>query len=115
MSTRCNICAYIDDRLYCIYCHHDGYPEGVGQTLLDYWYEPEEIKKLVTTNGEISSLANSFDKQEYYDDSKPPKIFIDEFSMNIPWDIEYVYVWRNGKWKVKDLHFKDLREVLDDN
>lgn len=36
MSTRCSICAYIDDRLYSIYCHHDGYLSGVGKTLLEY-------------------------------------------------------------------------------
>ena len=56
MSTRCYIAKRIAPGKYkTIYCHSDGYPEGVGRTLLDYYNCPEKIDKLLEL-GDISIL-----------------------------------------------------------
>lgn len=40
-----------------IYCHFDGYPEGVGQTLLDHWTSEEKINELMAL-GDLSALGS---------------------------------------------------------
>lgn len=39
-----------------IYCHHDGYPEGVGEILLNNYKTEEKIRKLMEL-GDMSSLG----------------------------------------------------------
>ena len=56
MSTRCYIAKQVAPGKYrTIYCHSDGYPEGVGQTLLSYYGYPEKIDQLLDL-GDISVL-----------------------------------------------------------
>jgi hypothetical protein len=43
-------------RVRSIYCHFDGYPEGVGKTLLEYWTDPERITALLDL-GDLSILG----------------------------------------------------------
>jgi hypothetical protein len=38
-----------------IYCHWDGYPEGVGKTLVEHYANKAKIRKLINL-GDISSL-----------------------------------------------------------
>jgi hypothetical protein len=49
-----------------IYCHFDGYPEGVGQTLLDHWRETAKVEKLIAL-GDISSLGSIVGLQHDFD------------------------------------------------
>lgn len=54
-----------------IYCHFDGYPEGVGQKLMDHYQDREKVEKLIEL-GAISYLEarvepigpHSFDEPE---------------------------------------------------
>ena len=39
-----------------IYCHWDGYPEGVGATLLDYWTDTASVNELLAL-GDLSVLG----------------------------------------------------------
>ena len=39
-----------------IYCHWDGYPEGVGATLKEHYTDPEKVAALIAL-GDISSLG----------------------------------------------------------
>jgi len=39
-----------------IYCHFDGYPEGVGQTLLNHWTTAEWVEELIAL-GDLSALG----------------------------------------------------------
>ena len=57
MSTSCRI-GYLrpDNRVESIYCHWDGYPEGVGQILKDHYTDPEKIEALMRL-GDISRLG----------------------------------------------------------
>ncbi len=66
MSTRSAIIMKCKDGTYRgIYCHFDGYPEGVGQTLHEHYKSYNKVSALIEL-GDISSL----DKEIY------PKSFI---------------------------------------
>ena len=48
-----------------VYCHHDGYPEGVGQVLLNSYTERDQIGALMmgggmSSLGEIPSECNTY-------------------------------------------------------
>ena len=59
MSTRCYIAKQVAPGKYrTIYCHSDGYPEGVGQTLLSYYGYPEKIDQLLV----LISVLNQIQK-----------------------------------------------------
>ena len=59
MSTRCLI-GYVkeDGTIESIYCHYDGYLEGVGKTLKEHYRDLETIKKLIAL-GDLSSLSRN--------------------------------------------------------
>jgi len=58
MSTRCRIGIKNENgTITSIYCHHDGYPEGVGKTLVENYQTEEKIRKLLAL-GDMSSLGN---------------------------------------------------------
>lgn len=69
MSTRCRIAIVQDDgRVKSVYCHHDGYVEGVGKVLQKHYTNPDTINKLVEL-GDFSSLHETVEltKPEVYD------------------------------------------------
>lgn len=47
-----------------IYCHFDGYPEGVGKTLHDNWNDINDIIELIA-NGDISCLGTDLDTTSF--------------------------------------------------
>ena len=59
MSTRSYIGKMINNSVRSIYCRHGGYPEGVGQTLLNHYGE-KELDKLLDLGG-ISSLQDTIE------------------------------------------------------
>jgi len=60
MSTHCAIIAPANDGFYGIYCHFDGYEDGVGLTLKTHYTDPEKVNKLIDL-GDISSLGRTTD------------------------------------------------------
>jgi len=58
MSTRSNIAIYNTETetARVIYCHFDGYYDGVGKTLKEHYQDVEKVKKLIE-GGDISSLG----------------------------------------------------------
>ena len=61
MSTRSNIVfPHTDGTVSVMYCHHDGYPEGVGQTLYDHYTDTDSVKRLVGL-GYVSRLLADMD------------------------------------------------------
>ncbi len=56
MSTRSAILHRTATGYVGIYCHFDGYPEGVGQKLLDHYQDADKVARLIAL-GEISSLG----------------------------------------------------------
>lgn len=49
-----------------IYCHFDGYPEGVGQTLIDHWTDPKKVNRLIAL-GDLSSLGTVIGSKHDFD------------------------------------------------
>ena len=61
MSTRCRIAIKEPNGAYrSIYCHNDGYPQGVGEILETYYTDVNKIEKLMDL-GDISSLGSSLE------------------------------------------------------
>ncbi len=59
MGTRSNIGARQEDgTIKVIYCHWDGYPEGVGATLAEHYIDPVKVAALLNL-GDISSLNDT--------------------------------------------------------
>lgn len=57
MSTRCYIGIENKDKtIDYIYCHHDGYIDGVGKVLLENYQDESKIRKLIKLGG-IDSLG----------------------------------------------------------
>ena len=120
MSTRCLIGRKIkDNKVEYIYCHHDGYLDGVGEILKTYYTNDGVIDKLMalgnlSTLGKIAeSNPNQFnfvgkidynlyaayrDNGDEDVDSKiiPEKDYIDKLNTNI-W-MAYLYLWDGEKW-----------------
>lgn len=67
MATRSTIAKLNDDgTLTSIYCHWDGYPEGVGSMLKKHYTDPHKINQLLTL-GDISSLHEDIGEQHDFD------------------------------------------------
>lgn len=120
MSTRCLIGRKIkDNKVEYIYCHLDGYLDGVGEILKTHYTNNSVIDKLMALGnllalGEIAeSNPNQFNYLGKIDynlcaayrnngeedvDSKivTEKEYIDKLSTNI-W-LKYLYLWDGEKW-----------------
>lgn len=129
MSTRCFIGIELESGgMLSIYCHHDGYPEGVGEKLQMYWDDRQAVEELLRL-GDISSLGLSIEGTEAYcrDRGEPlhPARIRSEEAMLESWG-EYVYMYTLlGVWMVKSLGREehkwhsinaaiDSPEILDD-
>ena len=66
MATRSNIGARQENgTIKAIYCHYDGYPEGVGATLTEHYNDPAKVEALLNL-GDFSSIADNIDEIESY-------------------------------------------------
>lgn len=108
MSTRCVIGKLnTNGSVTSIYCHHDGYPSWVGKQLLDHYNTEETINPLLAL-GDTSGIDESLDKCSPYardrgedlNQSYSSPSFKDFESVlhKHGGDIEYVYLFKDGKW-----------------
>lgn len=68
MSTRSQICfEAANGEVTVNYCHFDGYPSGVGMTLLTHYTDLEKVKALIALGG-ISSLDKDVGEKHLYED-----------------------------------------------
>ena len=104
MGTRSYIGKVINGRVHSIYCHWDGYPEGVGSVLLQY-YDSEKVDGLLELGG-ISSLQETVEESavKAYHEDVNVDIREDYFSNDGDYGIEYSYLLEDGVWKVYDHH-----------
>jgi len=61
-----------------VYCHFDGYPTGVGATLLAHYAEPAKLDQLLDL-GDLSSLGEEIGEQHPFDRSSLPTEQRDRF------------------------------------
>lgn len=109
MATRSNIgILETDGSVNYIYCHWDGYPEGVGKTLTENYTTTEMVEALLSL-GDISTLGEDLDLTvAYHRDrgesfSPPTKVFsLNQFINGVGRETgaEWVYVWipQQGSW-----------------
>ena len=68
MATRSTIGMLLEDgqTIRSVYCHWDGYPDGVGATLKEHYTDPAKIEALLDF-GDISVLDADFGEQNDFD------------------------------------------------
>ena len=101
MGTRSNI-AYkkSDGKIVSMYCHYDGYPQNNGVILSEHYNTKEKARALVD-NGYQSGLEETVEKsnlRRVHED--PPTTYhsFHAFIMDINFDIEWVYLFKDGAW-----------------
>lgn len=91
-----------------IYCHWDGYPEGVGEALKNNFKTYEDVLNLIV-GGFCSSIDNegikhyANRKDEEWEWIKPIQGGIAHLVKKLDLDFEYLYLFENNSWKVKEL------------
>ena len=118
MSIRCAIAKGSPRAGYkWIYCHNDGSPAGVGQTLATYYTSPAKIEALLRL-GNISSLganleyrlpgnpSGTVDYGRWRGDFEPKKYADDAETLMhrvADYGVDYVYIWDDdeGAWFTK--------------
>ena len=70
MSTRSMIGIQQENgKIKAIYCHYDGYPEGVGQTLANYYQTTDKVEALLNL-GDLSVLRQELGEKQDFNDYK---------------------------------------------
>lgn len=130
MSTRCWIGQKREDGIHSFYCHYDGYPDyphGVGSTLVRFYDSEELATKLIDLCEPygISSLEKTLKDtagELYADHAYPNPVYKNntEYEKNADFDIEYIYLWTKGEWKLfKSGSFRSIKKyckkALSDN
>jgi len=110
MATRCYIVDKLSETAFeAIYCHWDGYPEGVGATLASHYKTDEKVEELIR-NGDLSSLGDTIKESSvFYSDTEighPASVHktfeeVLESAKNV--GCEYVYVFAEGVWNTHEI------------
>lgn len=100
MSTRCLIgIEYPNNEYKYIFCHFDGYPEGVGKTLVESYTSIEKINELIS-KGDIPSLEDRPEKITPYPDTQTK---ICDLNMVPNVGEEYIYLWKGDRWECREV------------
>lgn len=103
MATRSTIALQTPEGIKAVYCHWDGYPEGVGATLKSFYSTPEQANSLIQ-KGDLTSLGETLESSEFYAD-KGEELKVEAFASDSEWiewasncGCEYAYLFRGDKW-----------------
>lgn len=107
MATRSLICKQFSGtgKVRGVYCHFDGYPAGVGQTLIDCYNNDTIVNQLLEL-GALSSLGRTLADTVAYHRDRGDDLEIEEFD-NLEaareyarFDVgaEYIYIWDGVRW-----------------
>ena len=117
MSTRSNIALEsLDGTIRAIYCHSDGYPEGVGAMLAEHYRTPEQIKNLLAL-GNRSCLYEDPTTHVYGGETERAFDYAnraDYTNNNRHCDLEFLYLYSNGVWLVYDIYHNPQWRRLSD-
>jgi len=108
MATRSRIAIQLsDESVLSVYCHWDGYPSGVGQTLVEHYNTNEKVTELID-GGDMSSCWSEDDQPKYYSargEDSPPRLDADLCEYLLPaGSEEYAYLFTNGEWVCYHMH-----------
>jgi len=115
-----------------IYCHWDGYPEGVGRMLVQHYNSTELANKLMDL-GNLSSIGSEIGHKHSFDHHDPSmctaygrdrgeanceaRLYASrrEFSVANSWE-DYIYLWDADAWLYKavgdNTRFRSLWPVI---
>ena len=94
-----------------VYCHFDGYPDGVGNTLEDHYITEDQVDALLDL-GSLSQLGPDLTSTvAYARDRGEEKAYpleyesLDDLEGNVGSDLgaEYAYVWMVDCWETISL------------
>jgi hypothetical protein len=108
-----------------IYCHFDGYPDGVGATLITHYADMDKVNALLKL-GDLSSLGEEIGEQHDFD--SPVKGWCRAYgrdrgesnvsAKNIGYDeliadqnVDYVYIFDGDYWECFDTYGIKLIEL----
>jgi hypothetical protein len=100
MSTRSTIALeFADGSVSQVYCHFDGYLDGVGDDLVRGYSDPFELRELID-GGDMSCIGEPYtDRGESYEDTKARRFQnFDEYVAECQQE-EYDYILRNVNGK----------------
>lgn len=104
MATRSNIAKINKGGMVeYVYCHNDGYLEGVGATLKYYYPNLTAVNKILS-RGDLSVLSNTVENTTFYhrdrgDKKADCKKRVIDFDTFISGRLEeYNYILKNKKW-----------------
>jgi hypothetical protein len=122
MSTRSRIAIEKQDgTVKSIYCHFDGYVDGVGKTLFNH-YDKEKLEKLIEL-GDISVLHESTENTVAYHRDRGEDLHTTSylsveglFELGFGSSVEFVYcLTKDGTWIYKEdigSEISNLKEAL---
>lgn len=131
MATRSAIGIRLNNgKIKAVYCHYDGYPEGVGKTLVENYDGKTNATKLISL-GDISILDKNMTKPAGHSFNKPvegysvfygrdrgekntkAKIYdsVKDIFHKMP-SLFYVYVLENNQWMYASEDNQELRPLL---
>jgi len=119
VSTRCWIAVEQEpdekgfNQVHTIYCHFDGYIEGVGKTLITNWNSLEKAHMLLQY-GDISYVPEQADDEllqdAAYETTGTALEHVGEYHMMLELQgdihIEYVYLFKDNDWYVSELRMQ---------
>jgi len=121
MATRALIGYLDEDRNFtCTYNHYDGYPEGLGKTLLNH-YDTEDTAKKIANTGYISSVDEDGEIHSKYDEPAN-KIRLDgewedaleEMAGKVDeYGGDYGYIWWEGDGDWVQIKNTGIRSMMD--
>ena len=106
MGTRSNLGILNDNgSVSTCYVHWDGYPEGVGRTLLDHHNDREHAVALIAMVS-VSSLQDTLaatlggKHKDISEEDTPAYTYdsVETWAKADPLFIEHLYLWKNGEW-----------------
>jgi len=96
------------------YCHYDGYVEGVGRTLVEY-YNNDVVANAVSVVGYLSSLepslADSIQSAVHKNEPTVPYESVEQYMKN-GYDYcgaEYLYLWDGEAWFYASRYATEVR------
>jgi hypothetical protein len=118
MATRSTIGIQNDDNsIDVVYCHWDGYLEGVGRILKENYNTEEKIRELLSY-GNVSSLGNSIkDCSFYMRDRQETEQELEKVNSQEEYKRffeEYNYLWINDEWLYSHLNDNIFKQFKGD-
>ena len=115
MSTRSTIWIKNKDNYEGIYCHFDGYMNGVGKTLFENYNTEEKVRELIS-QGDASYIENTIETSRFYHTWRNEDLNIydvlDRKEMKEYFD-EYNYLFQDGEWYLMlSNEDKTIKEIL---